>query len=338
MDESGKASQKNFSVTAPESDRLGRTSDTGLPASQPGRSELEAMTGAELRLYLWSGLPERHRNEVCRQIRMRCETFISSLRVDRSQRRSEIDRLVSEVVAHLLRATSLRKDETAMPGDLAKMQSAAEAETGRARAATTVPAQPLPWLARGRLDEYEPIKDSRVIWAVEETCNRQALFHRYEDLRRRDRGGKWDGTGYPLVPVDDQTIEQLSGHYDPANDETDSLHAADSRRAWDGLVQLVMHQFGPNDDVVALVRVLAEDRETQDAFGSQWPIAKIASALNQRQPDKPWNDDRVDNAKKRLTKCIAKIRKAHGLDAVDLRALLARYARHPPAAAGHAAG
>jgi hypothetical protein len=329
MDESGKALKNYFSGDAPESARAGRQSTTGSPAQEPAQSDRPGMTGAELRLYLWSELPERHRNEVCRQIRTRCEAFISSVRVDRSQRKAEIDRLVSEVVAHLLRATSVRKDETPMDREL-PVGTNERSEPGRAMRESSAP---LPWLAKGRIDAYEPMRDSRVIWVVEEICNRQALFHRYEDMRRRDRGGKWHGSGYPLVAVDDQTIEQLSGHYDPAEDETDSLHAEDSRRAWDGLVLLAAHRFGPDDDVVALVQVLAEDRDTQESFGSQWPIGKIVRALNRRQPHASWNDERVDNAKRRLTKCIVRIKQAHGLDAVDLRALLARYAREQRAAA-----
>jgi hypothetical protein len=308
MDRSDMAQPTYFSDAAPESAGSGRSSATGVPARPLGRPDPAEMPAAELRLCVWSMLPERHRNEVCRQIRASCETFISSIRVERSQRKSEIDRLVSEVVAHLLRATTLPKE--AAPTDRQMNLSG-----------------PMPWSAKGALNEHDPVRDARVRWMIEDTCNRPALFHRYEDVRRRDRGGKWDGSGYPLMPVDEQTLEQLSGHYDPAEDETDSLHAEDSRRAWSGLVALTAHQFGPNDDVVALVQVLAEDRDTQESFGSQWPIGQIVRALNRRQAQASWNDDRVDNAKKRLTKCIAKIRQANGLDAIDLRAMLARYAR-----------
>ena len=300
--------QRYISEMAPDSQGPGRPLSAGSPKPQPEQIVLPAMTGAELRLYAWNELPERHRNEVCRQIRMRCEAFISSVRIERTQWKPEVDRLFSEVVAHLLRATSVRRDETAP-------------------AVSPAPLGPMPWLAKGRIDPYEPTHDARVIWVVEETCNRQALFHRFEDLRRRDRGGKWDGTGYPLVAVDDETIEQIGGHYDPAEEESSALQAEDSRRAWDGLVKLAMHKFGAEDDVVAVVRVLADDRDTQDAFGSQWPIRQIADALNRRQPGAPWNDDRVDNAKRRLTKYIARLKQTHGLDAVDLRALLVRYAR-----------
>ena len=252
---------------------------------------------------------------------MRCETFISMSRVDRRQRKSEVDNLFSEVVAHLLRATSVRRDDAAMSGETTMITEANE------RSSPAPAAFALPWLARGRLDAWEPMRDARVIWVVEETCNRQALFHRYEDMRRRDRGGKWHGSGYPLVTVDEQTMEQLSGHYDPAENEVDTLQLEESRRAWQGLVALVVKQFGDDDDVAALVRTLAEDGETQDAFGSQWPIGKIAETLAKRQPGQTWTDDRVENAKRRLTKYVGKIKKTHGLDAVDLRALLVRYAR-----------
>ena len=134
-----------------------------------------------------------------------------------------------------------------------------EANEQSSPAALANPVAP-PWLARGRFDAWEPMRDSRVIWVVEETCNRQALFHRYEDMRRRDRGGKWHGSGYPLVTVDEQTIEQFSGHYDPAENETDSLQAEDSRRAWQGLVALVVHQFGADDDVAALLQSISRRR------------------------------------------------------------------------------
>ncbi len=189
------------------------------------------------------------------------------------------------------------------------------------------PERPPPWLAKGPLDEREPARDGRVLWLIEEICNRRALAYRYEDVRRRDRGGKWDGTGYPLVQVDDAAIEQLSGHLDPAQDQHDALNAEDCQRAWQGLVKMVEHQFGPGDDVPALVQLLAQDADVQDAFGSQWPIATIVRALNRRHPGSTWNDDRVENAKRRLTRWIVRVKRAHGLDAIDLRALLARYAR-----------
>jgi hypothetical protein len=187
--------------------------------------------------------------------------------------------------------------------------------------------EPMPWLDKGAINEQDPTRDGRVIWLIDEICNRQALFHRHEDVRRRDRGGKWSGSGYPFVQVDDRVIEQLGGHYDPADDHADSLDAEDCRSAWHGLRKMVEHQFGPHDDVPALVRALAEDADVQESFGSQWPVAKIVRVLNGREAGSAWNDDRVENAKKRLTKWIVRMKRSQGLDAIDLRALFARYAR-----------
>jgi hypothetical protein len=319
MPESGQTQNHYFSPAVPESRAPGRHSTTGESVQPPGPPARPVMTAAELRLRAWTELPERHRDEVCRQIRRRCEAFVASIRVERTARKAEADGLVSEVVAHLLRATSLGRDEA--PMNRASPQMAAPG------AATTEAASPWPWLGKGRIDDGDPASDARVNWLIDDTCNRQALFHRFEDVRRRERGGKWDGAGYPMVAVDHQTLESLSGAYDPGEGEADSLAIDDSRRAWDGLVKLAAHQFGPDDDVVALVRVIGSDGETQDAFGTQWPIAKIVRALNGRGAGASWDDDRVENAKRRLTRCIAKIRQSHGLDAVDLRALLARYSR-----------
>jgi hypothetical protein len=319
MHDSGQIESQNYFPRVPESGAPGRPSTTGESVRPPDSPVHPAMTPAALRLRAWTEMPERHRDEVCRQIRRRCEAFVTSIRVDRTARKAEADGLVSEVVAHLLRATAIGRDEP--PMNRASPQMAAPG------APTIEATAPWPWLANGRIDEGDPAGDARVAWLIDETCNRQALLHRFEDVRRRERGGKWDGAGYPMVPVDHQTLESLSGTYDPVESEADSLAIDDSRRAWDGLVKLAAHQFGPDDDVVALVRVLGSDGATQDAFGTQWPIGTIVRALNGRATDASWNDDRVENAKRRLTRCIAKIRQSHGLDAVDLRALLARYSR-----------
>jgi len=48
-------------------------------------------------------------------------------------------------------------------------------------------------------------------------------------------------------------------------------------------------------------------------------------AWSERRAAAPRTDDRVENAKRRLTRFISRIREANGLDPTDLRALLARY-------------
>ena len=329
MDKSGRLPIRFFSNSAPESVGLGRQSRAHLPARQSGSTEWVRMTGAQLRLYAWGQLPDRHRNEVCRQVRVRCEAFIGSVRVERGHRKTEVDRLVSEVVAHLLRATSLHRDENVMESDLSAVQTKAPSE---AAATQRRPSVPPPWLASGRIDNSEPVRDARVIWLLDETCNRQALLHRYEDMRRRDRGGKWDGSGYPLVAVDEQTIEQLSGHYDPAESEADSLHA--EARAGLGLGLLIWPSINS-------VPKTMSSRWCRSCPGSRDPGIVRQSVADRQDRARPqcrpiagtWTDDRVENAKRRLTKFILRFKKEHGLDAVDLRALLARYARQRQAIA-----
>jgi hypothetical protein len=277
------------------------------------------MSAGELRLALWSTLPERHRDEVCRQVRRRCEAFIAAAGVERSERGAASASLTSEVIAHLLRAVSLRWDEESMhhPGETA-------AAGGARPAPSAMPAAPGPWADAGAIHAEDAARDGRVLWLLDEIGNRRALAHRFEDMRRRERGGKWDGASYPFVQVEERVLQRLAGHLEPADDPRE---ICDAQQAWRGLVAMVERQLGPQDDVFALVRLLAQDADIQDAFGAQWPIARIVEGLHRCHGGAPWSEDRVENAKRRLTRWISRLRREHGLDAVDLRALLVRYAR-----------
>src|ERR1043166_7534832 len=204
LPESGQTQNHYFFPALPESGPPGRHSTTGESVRPPATPARPAMSAAELRLRAWTELPQRHRDEVCRQIRRRCEAFVASIRVEKVARQAEADGLVSEVVAHLLRAPSTGRKQPPMNDASPQTPSGLTTDAGC----------PWPWLAKGRIDERDPAGDARATWLLDETCNRQALFHRFEDMRRRDRGGKWDGTGYPMVAVDHQTIENLSGGYD----------------------------------------------------------------------------------------------------------------------------
>jgi hypothetical protein len=275
------------------------------------------MTAGELRLALWSTLPERHRDEICRQVRRRCEAFVASAGVERSERGAAAASLMSEVIAHLLRAVSVRWDHETM-------EQLGESEAGPRPWGSGMGTPPGPWAARGVIDDEDAGRDGRVLWLLDEIGNRRALAHRFEDLRRRERGGKWDGASYPFVQVEERVLQRLAGQVDPADDP---LQAEDAVKAWGGLVAMVERQLGPQDDVCALVRLLAEDAGIQEEFGAQWPIARIAEGLHRRHGGAPWSEDRVENAKRRLTRWISRLRREHGLDAVDLRALLVRTAR-----------
>src|SRR5262249_24286993 len=114
MHDPGQIESQNFFPRVPESGAPGRQSTTGDSVRPPPSLACPAMTPAALRLRAWTEMPERHRDEVCGQIRRRCEAFVASIRVERTARKAEADGLVSEVVAHLLRATSLGRDEPPM--------------------------------------------------------------------------------------------------------------------------------------------------------------------------------------------------------------------------------
>jgi hypothetical protein len=106
MIKDGKTAQKFFAGGMPVSPDAIRQMHAEQAASDP------RMTRAELLLTVWNDLPDRHRDELCRQIRQRCEVFIASAGVKRNESRNEIDSLFSEVVANILRATSARwKDD-----------------------------------------------------------------------------------------------------------------------------------------------------------------------------------------------------------------------------------
>ena len=151
--DSGQIESQKFFAGVPESEPPGRHSTTDDSVEPPGLPARRAMTAAELRLRAWTELPERHRDEVCRLIRKRCEGFIASRRVERTARQAEADGLVSEVVAHLLRATSLGRDEPPMNDGSPNTAASADSTAGMSA--------PWPWLAKGRIALNRCVKPIR---------------------------------------------------------------------------------------------------------------------------------------------------------------------------------
>jgi hypothetical protein len=117
-------------------------------------------------------------------------------------------------------------------------------------------------------------------------------------------------------------------------DHEDPHHDSDVRRAWAGMLAAASHRFKPHEDVRKLLDLLARDPDVQADFGAEWPVRKLADALNIIDPDPPWNDDRIENAKKRLRNWIGGLKRDHGLDQTDLMALFARYGRAAASGAG----
>jgi hypothetical protein len=168
----------------------------------------------------------------------------------------------------------------------------------------------------------DPKRDGRVGWLIETVGGSQALSHRHEDIRRRQYGGKWKEDGYRQVQLEQHHVDALSV------DADDPLHDEDVRRIWRGLLAAAKSDFKSNDDVSILLDLLAHDSDVQAEFGSEWPVSKIVGELNQRHRGSIWNDDRVDNAKKRLKNWIGRMKRDLGLDSADLMDLLAL---HPSA-------
>jgi len=249
------------------------------------------------RLSVLNSLPRTHQVYLFAEVRASCMRHVArALRQSPSaDRNAEALELFSEVVAKLVGATSGADDAV---GDHVR------------RDVTE------PWT----LDD-DPKRDGRVAWLIGEIGGQKALAHRYEDIRRRRHGGKWRRDGYRHVQLEEAHVENLAVEPD------DPHHQTDVRRAWLGLLALAQVEFRPDEDVAILLDVMACDPEVQSGFGAEWPISKIIAALNLRRPTRPWNDDRVDNAKKRLKNWIGRLMRDNGLDAVDLVGLLARRGR-----------
>jgi hypothetical protein len=166
-----------------------------------------------------------------------------------------------------------------------------------------------------------PKRDERVVWLIDQVGGQQALKHRYEDIRRRLHGGKWRNNGYRQVQLETAHIEGLSVEPD------DPHHEDDVRNVWRGLLAMAVSEFEPGADVLLVLDLMAHDYEVLGGFGAEWPVSQMVSALNLKHPIPPWNDDRVENAKKRLKNWIVRLKRIRGLDASDLMDLFARRGR-----------
>jgi hypothetical protein len=247
------------------------------------------------RLSVLNSLPRQHQDYFFEAVRKLCAAFVASRSGPGADRESESLELFSEVMAKLLGATA--------------GADANHAETKDGDEIT-------PDLTAHK----NPKQDGRVAWLVAETGGRQALAHRHEDIRRR-LYGRWREGSYKVEQLTDEHIVELAvDPIDPHDDE-------DNRRAWRGLLAAAKSEFEPNEDVSVLLDLLASDSEIQAAFGSEWPVTQIVDTLNLRMPARPWNDDRVDNAKKRLKGWIGRIRRNFHVDPTDLMHIFAQYAR-----------
>lgn len=268
------------------------TKATGGAESKAPMTLEEMRAVGTTRLGVLNSLPRQHQDRFFEEIRKLCAAYVASRGASHNE--SDVLELFSEVMAKLLGA--------ATSGD-------------RQRPGERDGEEPKPdWT----IDE-DPKRDGRVIWLVSEVGGRQALAHRHEDIRRR-LYGRWREGSYKVEQLEEDHIVGL------AVEPTDPYENEDNRRAWLGLVAAAKSEFEPNEDVSVLLDLLANDSEIQAAFGSEWPVRKIVDTLNQRNPTRLWNDDRVDNAKKRLKAWIGRVRRDYKIEPADLMHLFAHYA------------
>jgi hypothetical protein len=253
----------------------------------------DTRAGGTTRLSVLNSLPRQHQDHFFEAVRKLCASYVASRGTPVADRESESLELFSEVMAKLLGATASGEGQHAKDGEDTKPD----------------------WTAH-----KDPKQDGRVAWLVAEIGGRTALAHRHEDIRRR-LYGRWKEGSYKTDQLADEHVSDLAvDPIDPHEDE-------DNRRAWRGLLAAAKTEFEPTEDVSVLLELLASDTEIQAAFGSEWPVGQIVATLNGRKPARPWNDDRVDNAKKRLKGWIGRIRRDYKVDPADLMHLFAQYAR-----------
>jgi hypothetical protein len=251
---------------------------------------------AAARLRVLNALPRRHQDHFFEVVRTLCTRYIAlaSRHDPKLDRESEGLELFSEVIAKLLGVTGAGGEQN-------------DEGAGDNHPAWTI--------------SDDPKRDERVAWLIDQIGGPHALKHRYEDIRRRRHGGKWREGSYRQVQLEAEHIEHLGV------DADDPHHDDDVRQIWRGVMAMAASEFDAKADVLVLLTLMAQDPDIQAGFGAAWPIAQMVDVLNRRYPDTRWNDDRVENAKKRLKNWIGRLQRAHGLDANDLMDLFARHGR-----------
>src|SRR5262245_18534553 len=207
----------------------------------------------ETRLRVLSSLPQLHADYVCAAVREQCARYIASLGIRLADRDSETLELFSEVMAKLLGATAASgRGQADQPDDIGDESEPANGDDRTVDEAAMLGGH---WT----IDERDPKRDGRVIWLIEEIGGRRALSHRYEDMRRQ-RFGRWQGSGYRTVQIsalhgevqtgesDDEALARYADRSHPLLEEqADPRQVQDTRWAWVGLLALAERQFKPVD-------------------------------------------------------------------------------------------
>jgi hypothetical protein len=276
----------------PELRFLSRNNQKDCPDNEEGRS-----TGA-LRLRVLHSLPGADQAYLFEEVQKLCRDYLRNRRIPSSEITPED--LLSEVWAKFLGTTSLPNDDEELVSN------------------------PTEWTS----DPHRPQRGDYVVWLhreLQEMCGSQALAHRCEDIRRKLWGRAVPQGGRRMVqPAEDDGFSEPTME---GSQESD-LREADSREVWRGLVLMIKNDLSPEDDVVKLLQLLEQQPDIfEEASGTRWPVRKILQALDRCSAPSLWSEDRVENAKRRLTNWVARFRRKNALDEIDLQGLFARLAR-----------
>jgi hypothetical protein len=251
-----------------------------------------------LRPRVLRSLPQAHQNYLFEEVRKLCRDYLRNRRVPPSEIMPED--LLSEVWAKFHGTTSLPDDDEEPFSN------------------------PSDWTT----DPHNPERDGRVVWLlmeIQKMCGTQAMGHRCEDIRRRRFGRSMpDGGRRTVQPDKDDDFSEIGSDCD----QEGTLLEADAQDAWRGLLLVFRQEHSPEDDAVSLLFVLEQDPDIfADASGMRWPVRSLVDLLDRSFAPPPWSDDRVENAKRRLTNWVERLMRKNGLDATDLEDLFARVAR-----------
>jgi hypothetical protein len=246
---------------------------------------------ADKRLRILNSLSFSHQRYLFQEIAIRCSRYLRRNGISNSE--VTMEEMLSEVWKKLLSSISVQDEGTAQRLEVLNV------------------------------DVNSPELDGRVSWLIEEIGGSEALAHRHEDILRQRWGRFMPNRGRPVVqPDDDEEFETLGASEPPT--EVNEV----ARLAWFGLLQLAERNFPQKDDVSILLHLLNDARDLFDeAATGKWPINEIVLRLNTLFPNADWRVDRVDNAKRRLTRWVDRLKQINGLDQTDLEALLVRVAR-----------
>ena len=271
-------------------------------------------------LRLLASLPLRHQEYLFKEIRARCDDYYR-------WRDITTDDLYSEVYCWLIGVTGNAEEDVPRHDEETSSYEVHE----------------------------DPKHDQRVQVLLNSATNWRALKSRCSDIHKLR--SKWfryapGGSARPVL-VSDEVLEK---EIDDRPKIEGALRTSERAAAIHGAVILAESEFAPDDDRLLLLRALECHCDLWDEFSAPqprseplmgcdggrsrapraliWPVKDIVEALNKEPLNGPWDNKRVDEAKRLLVNWMFRIMKRSGFDEKedpaedDLEALLVRLSRN----------